>query len=569
VWRGRSCEVGGRHVAIWAPAPPPPPPPSSPLPRRFHRINMSTPNEKLWAAAAVGDVDGRAAAAGGAGVGAGGGSEMSLAEARAALRLAAEAGDVAGITAALATGVVDADGIARDGYDGDDEILGIEGPNPLWLAAASFHLPAFRMLLAAGADPTVVHFNKSVVLLAVSGDNAALVREAIAAREAAAPSLSLLHAAAALDDDGAGVRAALARLPQSMAVHIEQMNAKATEDDGGGTALHVAAACGNAGAVVALLEAGAAVEVVDAAGTTPLLIASRYGHVEAIKVLLAGGAAVNQTDSDGCTPLSAASERGRVDAVMALLAGGADVDAADKYGRSSLYVASECGHVGAIRALLAGGADVKLTNWCRSAPLHAASSCGHVEAVQVLLAAGADVNAHYRFGFPLYVASEFGHVDAIKALLANGANVNAADRLSRTSLYAASASGHAGAVNALLAAGADVNAADKRGVTPLHEASRYSRSLAIAALLAGGADATAVEDATGCIAAQVVRGLPLWAHAAVGAPPCDDVVDGHREDADAALALHALLREAAAWRRRRPAVVSCAEGALPLFAHDQ
>jgi hypothetical protein len=146
------------------------------------------------------------------------------------------------------------------------------------------------------------------------------------------------------------------------------------------------------------------------------------------------------------------------------------------------------------------------------------------------------------------------HVDAVNALLMAGAHVNAANRYGATPLNAASRRGNVHAVNALLSAGADVECRDVDDSTPLHVAASCVHPLVVAALLAGGADATAVDRQTGRIAAQAIYGLPRWARAVLGAPL--DEAEG--VSPDTALDLHALLREAAAWRRRRPAVVACA-----------
>jgi hypothetical protein len=283
---------------------PPTAPPPSPA-GRFSRIAMLSPRwwdeessdeDDYWyggaasaAAAAVGD---------GAGAGAvGGGRGVSVWEARQALWAAAEEGDVAGIAAALATGLVNVHGLDL-AYDDEEDHA-----TPLVVAAAQGHLAAFRALVAAGADPTIVCDGESVVAKAVHSGNAALVREAMAAREAVAPSLPPLHAAALIEDDGAAMRAVLAGLPKAMAARSKLLNAKAAREDRVGTALHFAAWCGNAGAVAALLEAGAGVEVVDDAGRTPLLVASTGGNAACVAALVAGGAAVDAADKEHVTPL--------------------------------------------------------------------------------------------------------------------------------------------------------------------------------------------------------------------------------------------------------------------------
>ena len=97
------------------------------------------------------------------------------------------------------------------------------------------------------------------------------------------------------------------------------------ERDGGHTPMHLASACGAAGAVRALVEAGASVH-------------RRAG------------------DSDD-TPLHLASAAGQVEVVAALLEAGADIDAEDEIGNTPLHVARD---VRTLEFLLAHGANPNL-----------------------------------------------------------------------------------------------------------------------------------------------------------------------------------------------------------------
>lgn len=97
------------------------------------------------------------------------------------------------------------------------------------------------------------------------------------------------------------------------------------ERDGGHTPMHLASACGAAGAVRALVEAGASVH-------------RRAG------------------DCDD-TPLHLASAAGQVEVVAALLEAGADIDAEDEIGNTSLHVARDAR---TLEFLLARGANPNL-----------------------------------------------------------------------------------------------------------------------------------------------------------------------------------------------------------------
>ena len=71
----------------------------------------------------------------------------------------------------------------------------------------------------------------------------------------------------------------------------------------GETLLHVAGDVGCAGAVRALLAAGAAIEATEpGGGQTALHYAAALGRWEAAAALLAGGARAEAVDAEGCTP---------------------------------------------------------------------------------------------------------------------------------------------------------------------------------------------------------------------------------------------------------------------------
>lgn len=71
----------------------------------------------------------------------------------------------------------------------------------------------------------------------------------------------------------------------------------------GRTAVHYAAADGDAQGLQVLLAGGADPEAADAAGWTPLHFAAQAQTPSAIEVLLAAGASVDPADGHGNTPL--------------------------------------------------------------------------------------------------------------------------------------------------------------------------------------------------------------------------------------------------------------------------
>ena len=96
----------------------------------------------------------------------------------------------------------------------------------------------------------------------------------------------------------------------------------------GRTMLMHAAECGQDGAVLALLEAGANFSHSDAFGRTALTRAAGCGHELVVQALLAAGAAVDQAVG-GRTALRCAAAAGHGAVVCTLLEAGADAEICD------------------------------------------------------------------------------------------------------------------------------------------------------------------------------------------------------------------------------------------------
>lgn len=142
------------------------------------------------------------------------------------------------------------------------------------------------------------------------------------------------------------------------------MDANAAQPDGM-TALHWAAARGDARLASMLIFAGARVEAVTRNGNyTPLHIATKGGKSAVVKALLDAGANPNSaTTSGGATALHFAAEQGNVEAIGALIAKGAKVDAKEAaFGQTPLMWAAAANRASAVELLVAKGADVKVVS---------------------------------------------------------------------------------------------------------------------------------------------------------------------------------------------------------------
>ena len=104
----------------------------------------------------------------------------------------------------------------------------------------------------------------------------------------------------------------------------------------GRTALHQAAAVGNASVMNLLIKYGANVNQKNTSGETPLHLAARFGHTEAAQILLLQGAKMNeQTFYTRQTPLMIAAEMGQKDVIRMLLLRGADRQIKDTFGKTA------------------------------------------------------------------------------------------------------------------------------------------------------------------------------------------------------------------------------------------
>ena len=165
-----------------------------------------------------------------------------------------------------------------------------------------------------------------------------------------------------------------------------------------------------------LIEQGAFVHATDnKGGGTPLHWAAANGRVEVCRLLIERGANVNATNWIDWTPLHQAAANGRLEVCRLLLDRGANVNATNSFGWTPLHDAASEGHVEVCRLLIQADANVNATmtssNWT---PLHLAAANGRVAVCRLLLELGADVHAANRFGWtPLDLAINIDSVEVL------------------------------------------------------------------------------------------------------------------------------------------------------------
>lgn len=274
----------------------------------------------------------------------------------------------------------------------------------------------------------------------------------------------------------------------------------------GETAIHWATFEDHAGAVAALLDAGANVDTRTAPATfarrnagltrlslgewTPLMYAARNGSMNAAKVLLDRGADINLTDPDGTTALVFAIVNYHYDFAAMLLDRGADPNIADKQGVAALYSAI----------------DMNTLPWMFGRPeLVAPSKVTAPQLIEKLLEKGANPNAALTAvqtqrahtdgdtslgigSTPFMRAAKAGDAPTMKLLLKYGADPKTVQKNTNTALMLAAGLGYRdgnmavptkdrgttpeiiAAVEVCLDAGLDINATGANGETALHHA---------------------------------------------------------------------------------------------------
>lgn len=280
----------------------------------------------------------------------------------------------------------------------------------LGIAALHGHLDVVRLLLSAGASPTVDQGGETTLTVAAHAGHAAIVDALVAA--------------------GASVNA---------------------RDRDGMSPLIAAAASNRTAAIAALLARGADVNITGAEGATPLLAAAFGGYLEAADMLLAAGARVDAADGSSRTPLMAAALSGSAALVRALAQKDADVDRPDANGLTALVYAAANGHGGVVDALDRAGAKAGRD----LAFAFAIRGCA-MDIAQRFIDAGVSTNSQLQ-DVPLLVVATGGNCrPGVELLLEHGADVDAAGADGTTALMEAARIGSVELASLLLDRGADL-----------------------------------------------------------------------------------------------------------------
>ena len=243
-------------------------------------------------------------------------------------------------------------------------------------------------------------------------------------------------------------------------------------------AMLVAASLNNTEVMSLLVEYGADVhKFVGPAGKSAIHLAAANGNAEALKFLLRKGVSPDhRLPSINGTPLMLAAFHQEKNIILLLLEHGANLDIQNKNGMSALTGACDNGRYSMAKLLLEKGANPNLQTIGGHTALALSCIKRQKEMVKLLLDFNADPNIPLFDGYtPLMLACRNEDYKIVKLLLQAGVSVDTQnyDSSGITALHIATILNNTQLVSLLLNANADVNIQDSKGITPVFYACEH------------------------------------------------------------------------------------------------
>lgn len=297
-----------------------------------------------------------------------------------------------------------------------------------------------------------------------------------------------------------GMEAIVARLCRAGAdVNRQAGNDKC--DNGGQTAIHVAAANGHERIVEQLMQYGCDPDTADNRGKSPVDCAAEGQYWKIVELLL-GSKAVNldrKTSSEDTLLELACQSDNLPDALTERLLMLTSPDRVNSSGRP-LICAAGVKSEAVVKMLLEAGVDPRLTDKGGGTALHAVARLESsnrnrvsIAIARALLDVNLGVDTQDCDGVTaLMLASRAGQNELLAFLLKRGANILLKDNKGRTALTFAAKRGHTSTIRILVSSGADVNAVSENGTTALISAAENGDFNAAAILIEADAQVNAL-----------------------------------------------------------------------------
>ncbi|ROL47523.1 Ankycorbin, partial [Anabarilius grahami] len=240
---------------------------------------------------------------------------------------------------------------------------------------------------------------------------------------------------------------------------------------------------GEADKVTSLLsKKGACPTKLDSEGKSALHVAAAQGQAECLAVILAHGADVSLQDASGFTALHLAAKNNHPECAKKLLQTKCAVDAPDSAGKMALHHAAASGNTVIVQLLCEHKCHVNLKDSVAAQIQPRHPKCAFDEVSGSLSRSGiigrtpCDPWRRWQEPLssdgltPLLLSARHAHAEVCRSLLDWGADINARDKNGRTAVMLASESSCPAAVELLVQRGADLHMVDSLGHDVLHYA---------------------------------------------------------------------------------------------------